>query len=149
MNAMNHLLTLLLMPFVLQMGFAEFKAGASRTDVSPKAFPVLVNGGFMSRTASTVTDPLYARSLVLSDDTTRIAIVVVDSCMMPRAMLDKAKELAARRTGIRADHILVSATHTHTAPSAFACFGTDADPRYVPFLIQKIVQSTRSTGYHI
>ena len=144
MNVMNHLLPLLLMPLVIQMGFAEFRAGASRTDISPKAFPVLVNGGFMSRTASTVTDPLYARSIVLSDGSTRIAIVVVDSCMMPRAMLDKAKEIAARRTGIPADHILVSATHTHTAPSAFACLGTDADPRYVPFLIHKIAQGIES-----
>ena len=30
----------------------------------------------------------------------RLAIVVVDSCMMPRELLDHAKELARKKTGI-------------------------------------------------
>ncbi|MFP6892105.1 MAG: hypothetical protein VCA18_00035, partial [Opitutales bacterium] len=100
---------------------AEFRAGAVAIDVTPKQFPVLVNGGMISRSAESVTDPIHARALVLTDGKTEIAIVVVDSCMMPRPVLDKAKALAKERTGIPTDRILISATHTHTAPSTLAC----------------------------
>ena len=63
--------------------YAEFKAGAVALDVTPKQFPVLINGGMLSRSADSVADPIYARALVLTDGKTEIAIVVVDSCMMP------------------------------------------------------------------
>jgi len=120
---------------------AEFRAGAVALDVSPKQFPVLVNGGMTSRSASGVTDPIYAKALVLADGKTEIAIVVVDSCMMPRPMLDEAKALATKRTGIPSDRILISATHTHTAPSTLGCLGTKADPRYTPYLKGKIAEA--------
>ena len=54
---------------------------------------------------------------------------------------EKAKALAAQRTGIPADRILISATHTHTAPSAMACLGTEADANYVPFLRNQLVEA--------
>lgn len=120
---------------------AEFRVGAIVVDVTPTKFPVLVNGGMLSRTADSVHTPINARAIVLADDDTELAIVVVDSCMMPRPLLDEVKKLAADATGIAADHILISATHTHTAPSTLACLGTDADPEYVPFLRGKLVEA--------
>jgi len=120
---------------------AEFRAGAVALDVTPKQFPVLVNGGMTSRSATGVTDPIYAKAIVLADGKIEIAIVVVDSCMMPRPMLDEAKALATQRTGIPSNRILVSATHTHTAPSTLGCLGTDADPRYTPYLKGKIAEA--------
>lgn len=94
-----------------------------------------------SRKASEVNDPINARAIVLADGKTELAIVVVDSCMMPRPVIDQAKMLAFKRTGIATNHILVSATHTHTAPASMGCLGTPADPRYTPFLIQKIAEA--------
>jgi hypothetical protein len=70
-----------------------------------------------------------------------VAIVVADSCMMSREVLDEAKAAAAKATGIPMDHMLISATHTHTAPSSMGCLGTDADPAYVPFLKEKLVEA--------
>lgn len=120
---------------------ADFKAGAVVVDVSPKEFPVLVNGGMTSRSAAQVADPINARALVLSDGQTQVAIVVVDSCMLARPVLDQAKKLASKRTGIPTDRMLISATHTHTAPSSLGCLGTRADPRYTPYLIQKLAEA--------
>ena len=120
---------------------AEFRAGAIALDVTPTQFPVLVNGGFLSRTANSVIDNIYAKALVLADGKTEVAIVVVDSCMMPRPILDEAKTRTAKRTGIPTDHILISATHTHTAPSTLGCLGTKADPRYTPYLVGRIVEA--------
>ncbi|MEK6235117.1 MAG: hypothetical protein N2C14_10415, partial [Planctomycetales bacterium] len=75
-----------------------FRAGAFAVNVSPTAFPVNVNGGMRERTATKIVDPLHARCLVLDDGTTKIAIAVVDSCMIPRDLLDQAKQLASKAT---------------------------------------------------
>ncbi len=83
---------------------------------------------------------LHARAIVLDDDSERIAIVVVDTCMMPRPLLDEAKQRATQLTNIRADRIVISATHTHTAPSSMSCLGTEADPSYVPFLRERLAE---------
>src|SRR4051794_26551358 len=85
---------------------APLKAGAAVVDVSPAKRPVRVNGGFIEARADVVRDPLYARALVLDDGKTRLAIVVVDSCMMPRALIDRAKEIAHGRTGIPVECML-------------------------------------------
>lgn len=138
MNRLIALLTLILVPSI---AFADLRAGAVVLDVSPKEFPVLVNGGMRSRSADKVEDPINARAIVLSDGQSQIAIVVVDSCMMPRPVLDAAKKLAAKRTGIPTDHMLISATHTHTAPASMGCLGTRPDPRYTPYLIQKLAEA--------
>ena len=103
---------------------------------------MIQNGGFIESTLSKVEDPLFARAFVLDDGTERLAIVVVDSCMLPRLLCDQAKAQAAKRTGIRTDRIMISATHTHTAPSVMDfCLGSRQDPRYTRFLPGKIAEA--------
>lgn len=116
----------------------QLKAGAFAQDVTPTAFPISVNGGFADRKATAAADPLHARCLVLSDGSTKLAFVVVDSCMLPRELIDAAKEMASKKTGIPAAHMMVSATHTHTAPTATGVFQSDPDAGYVKFLAGKI-----------
>ena len=88
----------------------ELRAGAQVIDVSPRTFPVLINGGFLQNSATRVNDPSFAKCLVLDDGTTRLAIIIVDSCMMPRELLDRAKEMAREKTGIATDRMLIAAT---------------------------------------
>ncbi len=135
------LLLFALLLFSTKDAFAELKAGAAVVDVTPEQFPVFVNGGMRSRSADKVNTPVNARAIVLDDGQDRLGIVVVDSCMMPRPLLDEAKELAAQRTKIQPDHMLISASHSHTAPASMGCLGTDADPTYVPFLREKIAEA--------
>ncbi len=120
---------------------AELMAGAAVVDVTPNQMPVLVNGGMLSRSADEIKTRVNARAIVLSDGKTKVGLVVVDSCMVPRVLLDDAKHRAAAQTGLRPENIMVSATHTHTAPSAFGALGTDADPTYVPFLRERIAEA--------
>lgn len=117
-----------------------FRAGAAVVDVTPQKFPVLVNGGMTSRSLDKVKTPVTARSLVCTDGSQSLAIVIVDSCMMGRQFLDDVKALAAVRTGIPASHMLIAATHAHSAPASMGCLGTDADPDYVPFLRERLVE---------
>ncbi|MBL9201228.1 MAG: hypothetical protein JNL39_12020 [Opitutaceae bacterium] len=120
---------------------AEFRAGAAVVDVTPTVLPVLVNGSMVSRSVDKVNTRVHARAVVFADARAQLAIVVVDSCMMGRPLLDEAKALAAARTGIPRDRILISATHAHSAPASMGCLGTDADPRYVPLLREKLVEA--------
>src|SRR5438105_4070289 len=120
-----------------------FRAGAAAVDVTPERFPVAVNCGFTEATGTAAVDKLHARALVLDDGAIRIAVVVVDNCMMPREFLDKTKELVRGETGIPADRQLISATHTHTAPAVMGCLGSDPDPAYAEFLQRQIVRAVR------
>jgi hypothetical protein len=94
------------------------RAGAAAVDITPTVWPLALIGSFSYRPATSAHDPLHVRALVLDDGTTRLAIAVVDSCYVPREVLDAAKEQAAAQTGIPTDKMLVSATHTHSAPPA-------------------------------
>jgi hypothetical protein len=126
-----------------------FRAGAHAMDIAPRVFPVLVNGGFLQNQASKLNDPIHAKAIVLDDDSLKLAIVVVDSCMMPRDLIDRAKELARQKTGIPTDRILVSATHTHSAPAAMGALGCPADDNYVQILPGMIAESVERAARNL
>lgn len=118
-----------------------FRAGAAVVDVSPIQFPVAINGGMTARQSSAVEMPVAARAIVMAKGDTQVAMVVVDSCMLPRHLLDEAKALAHQRTDIPPQRMMISATHTHSAPAAMSCLGTDADPDYQSLLRVKLAEA--------
>ncbi len=118
-------------------------AGAAAVDVSPRTLPAIVNGYTFERSVGVIHDPLYARCLVLDDGATRVAIVVVDICVMPRDLIDQAKAAAREQTGIPVERMLVSATHTHSAASAMSALGSRADADFVEYLPGRIAEAVR------
>jgi hypothetical protein len=140
------ILTLL---FISASAEADFRAGAAAVDISPPKLPVILNGMFEERIANVVTDPLHARGLVLDDGKTRLAIVIVDSCMLPRDLLDRAKDLIKQSTGIPPDHVLIAATHTHSAPAAMAALGARADPAYIEFLVPQLIRTVELANHNL
>ncbi len=123
-----------------QEGQKLFRAGAHAMEITPLKYPISVNGGMQDRQAKGAHDRLHARCLVLDDGTNKIVIAVCDSCMIPRNLLDEAKRRASKATGIPTDHMLISATHTHTAPTVAGIFQSDPDKDYQQFLIERIAQ---------
>ncbi len=119
----------------------SLRAGAAAVDISPVTLPALRNGSFLQANSNRVDDPLYARSLVISDGKETIAIVIVDSCMFPRTLCDEIKRLATKQTGIPTNRILISATHTHSAPSAMMCLGCGRDDAYAMFVPARVAQA--------
>ena len=117
-----------------------FRAGAYAMDITPEAFPISVNGGMADRQATAAHDPLHARCLVLDNGETRIAFAICDSCMIPREIFDRAKDLASQKTGIPVDHMLMSATHTHEAPTSTGVFQSDPDEAYRQYLTKRIAE---------
>lgn len=118
-----------------------FRAGAAAVDITPQKLPVRVNGGFSEQLIDQVTDPLHARALVLDDGTTRLAIVTVDSCLIPRSLFDEAKAIASAATGIPTARMLMSATHTHSAPAVAGVLGTSIQEDYAAWLPGKIAEA--------
>ena len=142
---MNKLKLLLVSLMLTSWVFAEesskqFRAGAFAVDVTPKKLPVVVNGGFFPRTIEKVLDPLHARCLVLDDGTERIAMIVVDNCKIPLSLADEIKRLIENETKIKRDRIMISATHTHSAPSLVFSLGSPPDADYIAWLPLKIVE---------
>ncbi|MHC4879865.1 MAG: hypothetical protein ACYTGL_25725 [Planctomycetota bacterium] len=115
-----------------------FKAGAFAMDITPTKFPVSSNGSMVDRKVDGAHDPLHARCLVLDDGSTKLAIVVCDSCMIPRDIFDAARQQAEKATGIPAANILCSATHTHTGVTVTGVFQSEPEVEYRSFLAERI-----------
>lgn len=99
---------------LLAADLASLKAGAAAVDITPKVFPLNMPGGFSANMAEGAHDPLHARALVLADDKTTLAMVVVDNLGAGPDVLDEAKAIAAAKTGIPVEKMLISSTHTHS-----------------------------------
>jgi len=112
-----------------------------RGDITPTNLPIRTAGNLTLTVVNKVHDLLHSRAVVLNDGSTQVAIAVVDSCMIARDELDEAKTAASRVTGIPIENMLISATHTHTAPAVYGCHGNDPEPDYRAWLIPRISAS--------
>ncbi|MDR2704901.1 MAG: neutral/alkaline non-lysosomal ceramidase N-terminal domain-containing protein, partial [Planctomycetaceae bacterium] len=118
----------------------EFKAGASRIDITPQKFPVIVNGGFFPQIVETVQDPLYARCLMLQNDKEQIVFIVVDNCYIPLTIAEEMKRRIHEKTGIPTNRLMISATHCHSAPALAIGHSSEPDHDYITFLLSKIAE---------
>mgnify|MGYP001011446335 CR=1 FL=1 len=118
-------------------GPRTFRAGAATSNVTPRL------GTFINtdRPATHVHDELLARCLVLDDGRTRLAFAIVDGCIIHQAAFDQAKQRAHALTGLPVDHILISSTHTHSAPDAIGRPQGNRDPEEQKTMVQRIVDS--------
>src|SRR5690625_456600 len=90
-----------------------FKAGASKIDITGNPPSNYV-----------VHDNLNARTLVLDNGVKKLIFVVVDEQVVPREVFDEAKRLIVVDHKINQKHIMMSATHTHSAGGGNRAAGT-------------------------
>lgn len=124
------------------------RAGAATSNVTPPLGTSL-NGGMADRKATHVHDELHARCLVLDDGARKVAIVIVDSCMLPRELVDDAKRVIEQRTKIPPSHVLIAATHTHNAPTATPVFQSKPDAAYAKFLAVRIADGVQRAANNL
>jgi hypothetical protein len=95
---------------------AELRVGAA-TEVITPALGTPMEGYFSPRMSQGVDDDLHAKALVIEQDGVKVALVVCDLANMPPQISTPARELIGKSAaGIPADHVMLSATHTHTGP---------------------------------
>ena len=138
---MKSLLFLLGFATITAQAQPVFRAGVAAIDITPTTFPRIIAGGFLEGRGDKIVDRLHVRSFVLDDGKMKIAFAIVDTCMMEQSLIDEAKALAAKQCGIPVDRMMVSATHTHSAPAAMGCLGTRKDTEYGKFLMPKIAEA--------
>lgn len=115
-------------------------AGAAKTDITPP-LGTYINGDFVTHYARYIHDNLFAKALVLNNEETTVAIVVVDICVMPKEFVDDVKTEISSVTGIPFQNILVSCTHTHAAGSVASVYLAAADLLYTKKLPALIVRA--------
>lgn len=121
---------------------SQLRAGAARSAITP-SLGVHIAGSLNDRIAQDIHDDLYARALVLESGDTSLAIVVCDLIVLVREDLDRAKARAQELTGIPAENILISATHTHYGPGTVGIFNTPRQDDYLAWLPDRIADSIK------
>ncbi|MBX9622926.1 MAG: neutral/alkaline non-lysosomal ceramidase N-terminal domain-containing protein [Gemmataceae bacterium] len=121
---MRYAVCVLALVLPTQLRAAELTAGAAQVDITPPPGCPMA-GYYSARGAEGTHDPLYAKALVFEKDGTRAALVVLDLISTTRPVVDEARKLVEKQTGIPGRHVMISATHSHTGPvlsdgSAFA-----------------------------
>jgi neutral ceramidase len=116
------------------------KAGSASANITPP-LGTRIPGGFRPRYAENVDDELFAKAVVIDNGTTRIAIVTCDLIAIPEKVADAAKARIADRCDIPVAHVMVNATHTHTAVAIADLLGVDEDPGYTEWVSLKIADA--------
>jgi len=110
---MRRVARLLILALVLCASAAHpaepLRVGAAKTDVTPdiEGLP----GQFLG-----VLDPLFVRAIVIESQGRRAALVTVDAGAIGAQTWDHVSARAADELGIPASRLLLTATHTHSAP---------------------------------
>jgi len=91
------------------------KIGVAETDITPPiGFPMA--GYFHERLAEGQIDPLKAKCIVFRSEHQQAALVICDLIAAAADFTIEVRKRASELTGIPASNIVVSATHSHTAP---------------------------------
>ena len=140
----------LLMTFLIGMVFGvvlslkalALLAGASSAEYTPEVMKVKISlGGYSARwgkPANSVHDPVRAEALVLKSGENMIAIVTMDIGGISTGLREKILEKLSG-TGINDSNFLITATHSHSAPSGFS-----KHPDYYEFTINQAAKAIKS-----
>ncbi len=91
------------------------RIGVATTDITPPVgFPIA--GYYHERLADGELDPLRAKTIVFREGQTSAALVVCDLIGIATDLSREVRQRASAKTGIPAANIVISATHSHTAP---------------------------------
>ncbi|RYD31428.1 MAG: hypothetical protein EOP86_17925 [Verrucomicrobiaceae bacterium] len=95
----------------------QLRAGAAMTNITPPlGIPVIGNFGEML--ALNVHDELHVRAVVVDDGKKKVAMAVCDLLGFRGMVSEEARRRIEEITGIPKEHVLVTATHTHSGGDA-------------------------------
>ena len=109
------------------------RVGTAWEDITPDR-PLALLGQMNVRMAERTRDPLTVNAVVFEDDENRVAVLSVDVCFLPIALVKEMQTTCAAGGRIDADSVVISATHTHVAPCTTDRFVGDAAPEFLATL---------------
>ncbi|MCB0689157.1 MAG: hypothetical protein KDC53_21615 [Saprospiraceae bacterium] len=118
------------------------RAAASKRVITPDPLLPVSGGVGIPKPVDKKQGDLYVRALVLEEGATRVAIVCLDNLGWPSVLGDRSRALIS---GIPAENILISATHTHSAPDAYAFVdeqgNTGANFEYLDYCVKQVADA--------
>jgi neutral ceramidase len=94
-----------------------FLVGAAGSTITPALGTVMSGFGARYQRAQLVHDGLCCAAVVLDDGQTQVGIISCDLVGLPVPLAHSWRGHFSERTGIPAEHILISCTHTHSGPA--------------------------------
>ena len=128
----------------------QLKAGAAKRIITPDPLISVSGGVGTPQPATEKKGDLYVRAMVLEKGTEKIAIVNIDNLGWPAALGNKARKLIK---DIPFNNILIGATHTHSAPDAYA-FPDEkgnyaADLKYLDWCVTQIADAVNEASSNL
>lgn len=141
------------------VGEVTLKVGAAGEDITPD--PAILNW-VTGKPFGSVHDPLAVQALVMDDGTRQVALVRWDLVDVSESARDAVRDAVSNATGIPPSHVMVTASHTHSAPWS-PVYGDNGrgleretwwdlrrmtsqqnEPRYLRWKEQLLIASTRA-----
>ena len=130
------------------------RVGRAAVDITPPVgTPMLTpqRPPFEVKLAAQALDPLQVKAIVLEQGGVRAALVACDLTSLPLRLLQEARKLIGETTGVDPNAVIISSTHTHTAPQIRLKYLSKADEEakrkaaeYVAALPAKIAESVKA-----
>jgi len=121
-------------------------AGAATRDISPTKPVQLCGYPHVRRVSTGIHDPLLASALFLSNGSSAVLLCALDLLMLNSDIARRIRQAAAEATDIPESCVLISCSHTHSAPVTlrYLPFNGDVampppDPAYLEFIERHIV----------
>jgi hypothetical protein len=112
-----------------------FKAGFAERDITPE-LGLEQPGNYEKQFHKKFHDSCKVRAAVFDDGKTRVALVGIDAIAIRRPSVAAARQAIQEKCGIAPDHVMISASHSHSAgPTAMVLPGEfDAAPPLIQTL---------------
>jgi neutral ceramidase len=119
------------------------KVGAAQVEIAADD-SMVIGGGIGPGGAKGQEARLRAAAVVVGSGSTAIAIVACDVLMTARDVVDGAVRRIEAETGIPASNVLVSATHTHHAPTTVTIHGYARDEVFCRRMGDAVVEAVKA-----
>lgn len=115
------------------------RVGTAWEDITPSR-PIHLLGQMHVRSGEYARDPLTVNAAVLDDGETRVAMVSVDVCVLPKERVDTLRAACSATCEIDPESVIIAATHTHVAPCTANLVG-DICPEFLEKLEGAVVKA--------
>lgn len=118
----------------------DLKIGYAEENINPK-LGIAIEGYYVPRFAKGILSDLKAIALAVKSGDETVIILSLDICEIDLNALNKIKSAIAVKTGIKAENLFISATHTHTGPclkdSGYFDYNAEVVKEYLDFLAEQ------------
>ncbi len=120
----------------------NLKAGFSRANINPP-MGIKVVGYFKPRFAEAILDDIEVNALAIECGDVKTIFMTVDHCGLVQEVTDLFRKVASEKTGVPAENIFISATHTHTAPDISLSTDDVLVKEYTKFVERRIADAAK------